>query len=94
MRNEELPLRPAFSMNFEKNPSRGHQITKGTIAVWEGDYKLIYYLEEKRSLLFNLKHDPDELNNLYDKEYETGQRLLSLIKGNLKEANERIKREK
>jgi arylsulfatase A-like enzyme len=93
MRGKRLLSRPAFSMNFEKNPSRGHQITKGTIAVWEGDYKLIHYLEEKESLLFNLKKDSNELNNLFDREPEIGKHLLSLIHENLKKANERIGRE-
>ena len=79
-------------MNFEKNPSLGHEITKGTVAVWEDDYKLIHFLEEKESLLFNLKQDPDELNNLFDREPEVSQRLLTLIQKNLKEANERISR--
>jgi uncharacterized sulfatase len=92
LKGEMLSPQPAFSMNFEKNPSREHQITKGTVAVWEGDYKLIHYLEEKKSLLFNLKQDPDELNNLFDKEAEVGQRLLALIKDNLKKANEKIGR--
>ncbi len=92
MRGESLSSRPVFSMYFEKNPDRGHQITKGTIAVWEGDYKLAHYLEEDKSLLFNLKDDPDELNNLFDKEPETGRRLLDLIRDNLKKANERIRR--
>ncbi len=92
MRGKRLLSRPAFSMNFEKNPSRGHQITKGTIAVWEGDYKLIHYLQEKKSLLFNLKKDPRELNNLFDREPEIGKHLLSLIHENLKRANERIKK--
>ncbi len=79
-------------MNIEKNQSRGHQIGSGTIAVWEGDYKLIRYIEKNRSLLFNLKEDPDELNNLFDREPETGRRLLALIQENLKKANERISR--
>ncbi len=92
MRGEKLPSRPQFSMNFEKNPSRWQQITRGSIAVWEGDYKLIYDLEEDKALLFNLRHDPEELDNLFDKEPEAGQRLLSLIKDNLKKANERISR--
>ncbi len=91
MRGKRLSSRPAFSMALHKNPPR-HQITKGTIAVWEGDYKLIHYLEEKKSLLFNLKQDPDELNNLFDKEPEVGQRLLNMIQDNLKRANEKIRR--
>lgn len=90
MRGESLPSKPAFSMVLDRNPSLGHIITRGTIAVWEGDYKLIHYLDKNRSLLFNLKDDPDELNDLFDREPETGRRLLALIKDNLKKANERI----
>ena len=90
MQGKRLPLRHVFSMNFEKNPSLGHEIIRGTVAVWEDDYKLIHFLEEKESLLFNLKQDPDELNNLFDREPEVSQRLLTLIQKNLKEANERI----
>ena len=91
MRGEQLTSRPAFSMNLENNPRRGQQIKRGVISVWEGDYKLIHYLEKGTSLLFNLGQDPGELNNLFKKEPETGQRLLDLIKKNLKEANERIR---
>lgn len=94
MNGERLPDMPAFSMNFEENPSRGHQITRGSIAVWEGDYKLIYYLGREESLLFNLKQDPDELTNLFNSNPETGQRLLSLINENLKIANEKIRNNK
>ncbi len=90
MRNKNSNHLPVFSMNFEKNPSRGHKIEKGTIAVWEGDYKLIHYLEKDKSLLFNLKQDPGELDNLIDKEPEIAQYLLSLIKEKLRKANERI----
>ena len=91
MRGESLPAKPVFSMTFQSNPGRGQLITKGTIAVWEGDYKLIHYLDTGKSLFFNLKKDSDELNNIFEKEPETGQRLLNLIYDNLKEANERIR---
>jgi len=89
MRGEQLPSKNIYSMSFQKNPSTGGQITKGTIAVWEDDYKLIYYLEDNKSLLFNLKKDPDELKNLFDEKHEVGQHLLAMIKDNLKKANER-----
>jgi len=88
MRGETLASRPAYSMNFEQNRSRGHQITTGSIAVWDSDYKLIHYLGQNKSLLFNLKEDPDELNDLIAKEPATAQRLLTLIYNNLsKQAN-------
>jgi arylsulfatase A-like enzyme len=93
IRGRELPNRPAFSMNFEQNPSRGHQITKGSIAVWEGGYKLIHYLEKGESLLFNIKHDSEELINIIDKEYDIGKRLLGYIQNNLNKANEKIFKE-
>jgi arylsulfatase A-like enzyme len=87
---ESLPSRPSFIMNFQGNPSRGHQITEGTVAVRSNDYKLIHYLKQSKSLLFDLKNDPNELNNLFDKKPELGRRLLSLIQDNLDKANEKI----
>lgn len=90
MRGESLPPQPAFSMNFEQNRSRNSQITNGSIAVWEGDYKLIHYLARNESLLFNLKQDPEELHNLIDREHEGGEYLLGLIQDNLNIANDRI----
>ena len=91
LRGEKLPQRPAFSMNFEENPSRGHQITKGSIAVWEGDYKLINYLKRNEYLLFNMRRDPDELDNLIEKEPEIGNHLRNIIKIGLENANRRIR---
>jgi arylsulfatase A-like enzyme len=91
MRDERLPERPAFSMNFEGNRSRGHQIKSGSIAVWEGDYKLIHYIERNESLLFNLRRDPDELDNLMKRDKEAARHLLDLIQNNLNTANERIR---
>jgi arylsulfatase A-like enzyme len=90
LRGSTIPSKPVLSMNLETNPSNGHQITSGTIAVWEGDYKLIHYIEKKESLLFNLKQDPDELNNLFENEHVIGQRLLSIIQDNLEKANDKI----
>jgi arylsulfatase A-like enzyme/preprotein translocase subunit SecE len=91
IRGKSIVPKPAFSMNLESNPSRGHQITTGSVAVWKGDYKLIHYLEKGESLLFNLKRDPEELNNLFSSNPEVGQHLLYLINYNLKEANGKIK---
>jgi len=93
MRGNKNPQRPAFSMYFEENKSRGNQLTKGTIAVREGNYKLIHYLEEKKSLLFNLLEDPGELENLIDKEPEIARHLNELIEDNLNKANKKILKE-
>lgn len=93
IRGESFQPRPAFSMNFEKNRSRGHQITIGSIAVWDGDFKLVHYLESNESLLFNLKNDPDELDNLLTIEPEISQQLLKTIKKHLERANQNIRSE-
>jgi hypothetical protein len=87
MRDGTLPSRPVFSMNFELNRGRGHPLTKGIIAVWEEGYKLIHYLTTGKSKLSNLQNDPDELNDLFIKKPVKGQRLLSLIQDELKNAN-------
>ncbi len=89
MRGKKLEAKPVFSMNFENNPSND-EITKGVIAVWQDDYKLILNLEGKRHLLFNLKKDPDELNNIYDKEIGVGQSMLKLIHDGLEKANREL----
>ncbi len=94
LRGNELQPRPVYSMFFEEVAVRGQvEINKGVIAVWEGDYKLIHNIASKENLLFNLKVDSNELNNLYSDGTEVGQRLLSLIQHNLEQANERLKRE-
>lgn len=90
MRGETIPVKPAFSMSLETNVSGRHKISKGTIAVWEGDYKLIRYLDYDKTFLFNLARDPHELNNLMDKEPERKKHLLSLILENFDKANKRI----
>ncbi len=92
MLGQRLPPKPAFSMALQKNPSRGERITRGTLAVWDGDYKLIHYLEDGKSLLFNLRDDPGERDNLFDKEPETGRRLLALLKAALEKADDGIGR--
>jgi arylsulfatase A-like enzyme len=89
VRGERIPSKPVFSMALGAN-YRLKEITGGSIAVWEDDYKLIYYFGEEKSQLFNLKQDPDELYNLFDKEPERSRHLLSLIQENLNRANRRI----
>jgi arylsulfatase A-like enzyme len=87
---EKMLSRPAFSMNFEENPSMGNMIKRGSVAVWEGDYKLIHYLERDETLLFNLKEDPGELNNVLERKPEISRRLLNLIHKNIERVNDKI----
>ena len=93
MKGDTLPPRPGFSMMLERNRSLGN-ITKGVIAIWDGDYKLIHNFEDQTSLLFNMSEDPHEEYNLFDKETETGRHLLTMIQNKIREANERLNKEK
>jgi arylsulfatase A-like enzyme len=75
---EDIPPKVAFSMVFEKNPVNA-TITKGTVAIWDGDYKLVYYLEKKESLLFNLRADPEELRDIKTHRLDVAGRLKGII---------------
>lgn len=62
--------RPLFALEAKSNPKMA-PLNKATFAMIKGDWKLIHYLgyqkEEPDGIyeLFNLKDDPEELNNLY-----------------------------
>jgi len=89
MYEESLRSEPVFSMALFNNKV-GQPISNGTVAVWEGNNKLVYYIDENKSLLFNLKSDPYEMNDLCYDEPEVRYHLLNLIQDNLKKANEKI----
>jgi arylsulfatase A-like enzyme len=92
LHNEKLPPRPVLSMAVHLNANKECSINNGSFAVWEGDYKLIHYHKfgQGESMLFNLKKDPDELNNLIEKQPEIGQHLMTVIKGKFDKANCRM----
>jgi len=94
LRGRPLPPRPAFSMSLLKNPSRGQKITKGTIVVWNGNYKMVYDINNKRPLLFRrLKKGPYDVEYVLDERPGVTRYLIDLIETNLKMANERIEEE-
>jgi len=82
---------PVFSMYLQKNRVFD-PITKGTIAVREGDYKLINYLQDNKTLLFNIKSDPDELIDIALEQPEITERLKKLIDDTLAQANKKAER--
>jgi arylsulfatase A-like enzyme len=86
--------RPVYSMQLIRNRAFGNPLEKGTIAVWEENYKLIHYLENKKSLLFDLRDDPYETNDISREKAETVQKLMTLINDNLSSANARIEQHK
>jgi len=77
-------------------PERSEQfgpLTTATVSVRKGDYKLTYYFGyaelagRERIELYNIKDDPEELNDLYVVEKELGQELLDEVKRKLEEVN-------
>ena len=78
-----------LAMHLETNRRRGHEIEKGTCAVWDGGFKLMYDLGMGDALLFNLANDPGETDNLIDSESNVAEYFLGLLKDNLNKVNDR-----
>ncbi len=88
---KELKPEPVFSMQLIKNHTIGNKpITRGSFAVLEGDHKLIYYLKERKVLLFNLRTDPDEARDISEKRPDIVHGLLKMVENELSRANSRI----
>ncbi|MBI4707259.1 MAG: sulfatase-like hydrolase/transferase [Candidatus Omnitrophica bacterium] len=85
-----LEHRPVFVMYLIKNPSSTKSISRGSIAVIDGDYKYFKILEDEKAMLFNLKNDPNETNNIIGNEHVIAQRLQQMLNDNLEKANARI----
>lgn len=78
------PLRPIFSMAGTYNNGIG-LFDNGTIMVRKGNYKLTYFFGNKKRYkklngeelfeLYDLKNDPEELDNLYEKQPQTAQQM-------------------
>ena len=90
---EADPERSVYSVQAEKSEQYG-PLTIATLSVRKGDYKLMYFFgyeelgsEGERVELYNIKDDPEELNNLYGVEKKIGQELLDELKSKLKEVN-------
>lgn len=91
IQGKSVEPRPVFSMQLIRNRAIGNfPITRGTISVRDGDYKLIYNLDDKKSLLFNISADPEEKHDSSDVTPEIAKRLKGLIDENLYIANRKI----
>ncbi|MCB9133811.1 MAG: sulfatase-like hydrolase/transferase [Anaerolineales bacterium] len=86
------PDRPIFVLESEKTPENA-PITQGTVALVQGNYKLMYFfgyneLDGSELLeLYDLENDPEELNNLYSTQKSIGDEMLSTVKEQLQEKN-------
>lgn len=90
---EPDPERNVYVVQAEKSEQYG-PLTIATLSIRKGDYKLLYFYgyeelgaDGERIELYNLKVDPEELNDLYNVEQEIGQELLNELKEKLTEVN-------
>ncbi len=84
--NEEISNRSIFAMEMKRNHARG-PISTGSFAIVNGQYKLIQYLGEKLSLyeLYDLKNDPEELENRLRSDREIARELKNELDDGLRE---------
>ena len=92
-KEEPDPERSVYVVQAERSEQFG-PLTTATLVIKKGDYKLIYYFGYKelgpggeQIELYNVKDDPEELNDLYQQENGIGQELLNELKTRLKEVN-------
>lgn len=85
--------RSVYVIQAEKSEQLG-PLTVATVSIRKGDYKLMYFFgyeelgtEGERIELYNIKDDPEELNNLYAIEKEISAELLKELKAKLEEVN-------
>jgi arylsulfatase A-like enzyme len=83
IKGEKQDLRPIISMQLIKNSIFSDKITNGTIAIYDGQYKLIYYIEKNIRRLFNISKDPEELNDVMDEKSLVAEKLMRFISNNV-----------
>lgn len=92
MRGKLIASIPIFSMALARE-SRFRPISGGVYVIVDGPYKLIHYLAEKRTELFNLIVDPGELHDLEATNPEMVERLLRKLKKRIELAEDRRNQE-
>lgn len=90
---ENQPDRVIFGADFRHNPKEG-PYNNGTVMMRKGDYKLTYlfgsediYENLNGTLyeLYNVKEDPEELENLYQSQPELANSLIQELKDKMRE---------
>lgn len=77
-----------------KDTELASPITKATIVLIKGNYKLMYFAgyeelnQEERIELYDLAQDPDEINNIYSRQSGMGNLMLEELKSKLAEVNQ------
>jgi arylsulfatase A-like enzyme len=87
-----LGERSLFAMEAKSNPKLA-PLHKAVVALMQGDYKLTYYFgydrigQENALELFNLKEDPEELNNLASANQTLANAMRKEIEEKLRQVN-------
>jgi arylsulfatase A-like enzyme len=83
--------RSVFVVEAKSNPKYG-PLTKATVAIRKGPHKLVYYMGYDGfngvTELFDLKNDPDELNNLSDSQQSLATDLKNELLNKIEEVNQ------
>ena len=88
--------RSIFSVEAKSNPKRA-PLTKATVAMVKGRYKLIHYFGydgyENEFELYDLVNDPEEMEDLYGSKRPIATDLQNELEEKLREVNEPYRRE-
>ena len=84
-----------YSVEAKSNPKYA-ALTEATVAMYQNDMKLIRYFgytDEDRYELYNLRDDPEELNNIYESETGLANDLTTALKDKIYAENAPYRRE-
>ena len=87
--------RMVYSVEAKSNPKYA-ALTEATVAMYQDDMKLIRYFgytDDDKYELYNLKDDPDELNNIYESETGLANDLTTALKDKVYAENAPYRRE-
>ena len=80
--------RSVFTLDAKDNP-QSEVLSAGTATIIKNDYKLILYFDhnERAYEFYNIKNDPEELNNIYSPNNETPSAMQKELLDKLDEAD-------
>ncbi len=89
---DDAPDRTIFAMEAKENPKLG-PLSKATVALLRGNYKLVHYFGYKEHPdayeLYDLLTDPEELDDLYPTHNKLASNLTAQLSAKLAEVNQR-----
>ena len=91
LQGKHMESRPVISMHLIENRVIGnHPITKGTISVRNGDFKIVDYLKDRKIFLYDLRTDPDGIKDISGERPDIVEDNIKLIEDSLRAVNAKI----